>query len=113
RRMGDPSTVALLAGANCRRGARGHRLSPYCRRRRTGTRDSKEEGGIAEFGGAARIGCPTKLPLLEIAAEVFEGALEVGHSLLQRGDSLSIRGAAAGRRRLRFRLFGHLHIAGQ
>src|ERR1019366_2117176 len=37
-------------------------------------------------------------PLLEIAAEVFEGALEVGDFPLQRGDSLAIRGAAAGRR---------------
>ena len=48
--------LALLAGANCRRGARGHRLSPYCRRRRARARDSKEggqQGGIEPAGVVA------------------------------------------------------------
>ena len=49
--------------------------------------------------------------LFEVAAEVFEGSLEVCDILLQSGDAVAIGRAALGRRG--FRLFGHLDISGQ
>ena len=54
---------------------------------------------------------PQEVALLEIAAEVLEGALEVRDIPLQRGDALAVGWAALRRRGLR--LFGHLDIAGQ